>query len=71
MKFYSGNYPGSFSGYFSNIPTGWNKWDAMECESDDEELGMETMPFIEDIEFEEIITVVNPNDGSMNCQNTI
>jgi hypothetical protein len=27
-KFYSGNYPGSLSGYDPNVPTGFNKWDA-------------------------------------------
>lgn len=35
----------------------------------DDNWGMEAKPFIEDIEFEEI-TVVNQNDGAMNCQNT-
>jgi len=64
---YTGNYPGSSSGYNPNIPTGWNKWDAEEF--DDEELGMEAKPFIEDIEFEEV-TVVNRGDGAMNFQNT-
>ena len=35
----------------------------------DDNFGFEAKPFIEDIEFEEI-TVVNQNDGAMNCQNT-
>jgi len=35
----------------------------------DDNWGFEAKPFIEDIEFEEI-TVVNQNDGAMNCQNT-
>lgn len=34
----------------------------------DDNWGMEAKPFIEDLEFEEI-TVVNQNDGAMNCQN--
>ena len=34
--FYTGNFPGS-ANYDPNLPTGWNKWDAMESEDDIEE----------------------------------
>ena len=44
------------------------EFEGLEDEMDDN-WGMEAKPFIEDIEFEEI-TVVNQNDGAMNCQNT-
>ena len=47
---------------------GEDEFDYDEDEMDDS-FGFEANPFIEDIEFEEI-TVVNQNDGAMNCQNT-
>jgi len=34
-KYYFGNYPNS-SDYDPNIPIGFNKWDAMECDSEEE-----------------------------------
>ncbi len=35
-KWYSGNYPSS-ADYNPNIPIGYNKWDAMECDEDNDE----------------------------------
>lgn len=73
---YTGNYPGSSSGYDPNLPTGWNKWDAEDYtterkyrtpEDDEEDVdGIREINFWANFN-EDTITVVNRGDGSMEC----
>lgn len=70
---YTGNYPGSSSGYDPNLPTGRNKWDEQEFWEnrpqlpDEDDYGEEDeYPRKESILSENSFTVIN--NGSFNCQ---
>jgi hypothetical protein len=54
-KFYTGNYPGSSSGYDPNVPYGQNKWDAEDDLEDPEEDG-EVIPDEPEIRDDELDT---------------